>query len=130
MLLYDWKKIVRHSGGDPNRVILIIRSMMLTSMPQSRKDPLYRYYYKDFSGQSFLNGAGRLISNAYKYSPKEVADYIGLASFRNTGEFLQNNKLTLDLAHSPMGKDALTQNRLLRIEDKDIHFIYEDYKEK
>ena len=40
---------------------------------------------------------------------------------------MATGKVTLDLAHSPMGQDAINNNRLLRIDDGEIHFLYEDY---
>lgn len=130
MLLYDWKKICKKAGKSSKRVITILESMLTTSMPYNRYDPLYRYINYDFSGHSFLVNPERLLFYRYKWRDKEIADYIGLASFRSLGEYKVTGKLTLDLSHSPVGQDALNNNRLLRIDGKDIHFLYEDYKEK
>jgi hypothetical protein len=71
-----------------------------------------------------------LLSKRNKYKDKEIADYIGLASFRNLGEYKATGKLTLDLAHSPIGQDAINNNRLLRIDRGEIHFLYEDYTQE
>lgn len=101
--------------------------MTQTSLPKNRYDPVFQYYYKDFSGSSFLANPHALLVNRYKWKDKEIADYIGLASFRNTGEYLATGKLTLDLSHSPIGEDAINNNRLLRIDRNEIHFLYEDY---
>jgi hypothetical protein len=130
MLLYDWKKICKKAGKSSKRVITILESMLTTSMPRNRFDPLYRYIYDDFSGHSFLANAEPLLFYRYKWKDKEIADYIGLASFRSLGEYKATGKLTLDLSHSPVGQDALNNNRLLRIENGNIFFMYEDYKEK
>lgn len=130
MLLYDWKKILNKSGNSSKRVLIILESMISTRMPRNRFDPIYRYQGLDFSGHSFLVNPFPLISERYKWKDKELADYIGLASFRNLGEYLVSGKLTLDLSHSPVGQDALNNNRLLHIKNKQIHFLYEDYKEK
>lgn len=127
MLLFSWKKILRSAGGSSKRVLTILKSMTQTSMPRNRYDPVFQYYYKDFSGSSFLVNPSYLLIHRHKWRDKELADYIGLASFRNLGEYYATGKLTLDLSHSPIGKDALTQNRLLRIERDEIHFLYEDY---
>ena len=67
-----------------------------------------------------------LISNYFRYTPKEVAQYIGLASFRNYGEYTVTKDTTLDLFHSPVDQDNINQNRLLRIVDDRIHFYYEE----
>lgn len=128
MLLYNWKKICKYAGNSSNRVIIIVQSMIQTSMPKNRFDPTYRYYYMDFSGHSFLINPYSLLANREGYSNKEIADYIGLASFRNYAEYQVSGKLTLDLSHSPVGKDAINKNRLLHIEGNNIHFLYEDYK--
>lgn len=131
MLLYSWTKILKSAGVSSKRVVLILESMIQTRMPKNRYDPLYKYYYMDFSGNSFLLDPYSLIQYRYKWKDKEIADYIGLASFRNTGEYLASRKTTLDLSHTNMSKDAINNNRLLRIEGNDIHFLYEDYtKEK
>lgn len=103
--------------------------MLSTSIPRNRRDPLYKYYFIDFSGSSFLAHPDKLIVNRHKWSDTEIANYLGLASFRNLGEYKATGKVTLDLDHCPMSRDALNRNRLLRIEDDQIHFRYEDYKE-
>lgn len=130
MLLYSWTKILKSAGVSSKRVVLILESMIQTRMPKNRYDPLYKYYYMDFSGNSFLLDPYSLIQYRYKWKDKEIADYIGLASFRNTGEYLASRKTTLDLSHTNMSKDAINNNRLLRIEGNDIHFLYEDYKKE
>lgn len=127
MLLYNWKKIYRYSGGSSKRILLILEAMLQQQLPYNRFDPIYRYYYEDFSGNSFLVNPELLLTKRHKWRDKELASYIGLASFRNLGEYYATGKLTLDLAHSPIGKDAINNNRLLRIEDQNIHFYYEDY---
>jgi hypothetical protein len=131
MLLYSWKKILRQAGGSSKRILTILTAMTQRSLPRNRFDPVYKYYYLDFSGDSFLANPEALLVYRYKWKDKEIADYIGLASFRSTGEYLATGKVTLDLSHSPVGQDAINNNRLLRIERNEIHFLYEDYtKEK
>jgi len=127
MLLYSWKKILKHSGGSSKRILTILQAMTQTSLPRNVYDPVYKYYNTDFSGHSFLVNPEYLLMFRYKWKDKELADYIGLASFRNSGEYKVTGKLTLNLSHSPMGKDALNNNRLLRIVQNEIHFLYEDY---
>lgn len=129
MLFYDWKKITREAGNSSRRIMDIIDSMLRTSMPRNRFDPAYKYYGKDFSGHSFLLNPYQLITcRRYKrHKDKAMADYIGLASYRNYGNYEVFGKTTLDLSHSPLRQDALENNTLLRIEGDQIHFIYEDY---
>ena len=66
-----------------------------------------------------------LINYAFKYTPKEVAQYIGLASFRNYSEYRVTGDKSLDLFHSPVDQDTIQQNRLLRIVGDRVHFYYE-----
>ena len=127
MLLYSWKKILRKSGGSSKRILTILKAMTQRELPRHVYDPVYKYYYTDFSGDSFLVNPYSLLVNRYKWKDKEIADYIGLASFRSTGDYLATGKVTLDLAHSPLGQDAINNNRLLRIDRGEIHFLYEDY---
>ena len=130
MLLYDWRKILRYSGGSSKRILVILKAMTQLGLPRNKYDPVYKYYYTDFSGGSFLVNPEYLLMYRYKWKDKEIADYIGLASFRNLGEYRATKKLTLDLSHSPLGLDALNNNRLLRIERDEIHFLYEDYTQE
>lgn len=127
MLLYSWKKILKQSGGSSRRIVTILKAITQRELPKHVYDPVYKYYYTDFSGNSFLANPDALLINRYKWREKEIADYIGLASFRNTGEFMATGKITLDLSHSPMRQDAINNNRLLRIENNEIYFLYEDY---
>jgi hypothetical protein len=130
LLFYNWRKILRISGGSSKRILLILESMLRKDMPINRFDPIYRYYYMNFEGHSFLANPWHLLKYRYKYKDKEIADYIGLASFRNFAEYQVTGKLTLDLSHSPLGKDAINNNRLLRIVGDQIHFLYEDYTQE
>lgn len=67
-----------------------------------------------------------LIKYAFRWTPKEVAEYIGLASFRNYSEYRVTGDKSLDLFHSPVDQDTINQNRLLRIKDGRIYFYYEE----
>lgn len=127
MLLYDWKKILKDSGSSTKRVLTILEAMLATKLPKNRYDPIYRYYYKDYSGLSYLKHPELLLTNRYKWKDKELADYIGIASFRNLAIYRLTKNSTLDLAHCPVGQDIIHNNRLLHIEDNRIHFLYEDY---
>ena len=127
MLLYSWKKILKQSGGSCRRILTILKAMTQRELPRHVYDPVYKYYYMDFSGNSFLANPDALLVHRYEWKEKELADYIGLASFRSTGEYLATGKVTLDLSHSPLGQDAINNNRLLRIDRGEIHFLYEDY---
>lgn len=127
MLLYSWKKIRNKSGNSSKRIITIWESMLKLRRPYNRYDPIYPYYYDDFSGYSFIKNPKPLILQRHKWRDKEIADYIGLASFRNLGEYLVTKQTTLDRDFCPLSEEALNNNRLLRVKGNKIHFFYEDY---
>lgn len=124
ILRYSWGKIRRVSGSDPRRVIMAVKSML--ELPRNQFDPLYFYYRKDFTGQSYLVNIEEVLANDYFYKPKEIADYIALASFRNYSQYTTIGDTSLDLLHSPLGQDTINKNRLLSIENDKIKFKYEE----
>jgi len=127
ILLYSWKKLLKEGGHSSKRLLTLFEYLVFKRLPKNRFDPTYQFMGKSFSGDSFLVQPELLILNRNKWRDKELADYIGLASFRNLAEYRLTKKVTLDLAHSPVGKDIINNNRLLRIADDEIHFLYEDY---
>ena len=127
MFLFSWKKIHQISDGQVGTVFLIFSMLVRNTIPKNKYDPLYKYYGKDYLGQSFLIRPELLLENAHKYTYKEIAHYIALASFRRYSEYLANKKTTLSLLESPVGKDIINQNRLLSIDEyNQIHFLYEE----
>lgn len=131
MVLYDRRKLLRASGGSAKRIILAFKAHISTRLPKNRWDPLYDYYYKDFTGESFMLDPHSLINNSFRYTPGEVASYIGLASFRSYSYYRLTKDPSLDLFHCPSGEDKINSNQLLRIVDGRVHFYYEeDLKER
>jgi hypothetical protein len=134
ILLYSWKQIYRHSQGSSKRIISILSTLILKlqkKYPQNKRGKVYKdFYFIDFSGHSFLRNPEPLINYRYKWRDKDIAQYIGLASFRNFAEFQATGKVTLDLLHCPLKRDAIINNKLLRIKDDNIHFLYEDYNQE
>jgi len=127
MLLYDWKKIFEMADGDPSDCVLILRMMTESLIPRNRKDPLYKYYTKDFIGSSFLAHADVLLFNRYKYTNREIAQYAALASLRSLAEYYAYGTTTLDLLHVSLDRSLFNDNRLLSIdEDEVLHFLYEE----
>ena len=59
------------------------------------------------------------------FSDKEVAEYVGVASFRSYPMYLQTKDSTLDLLYLPISEDIIKANRLLEIKDGKVHFRYE-----
>lgn len=127
MLLYDWKKIFEISEGIPSDCVLILRMMVEGLIPRNKKDPIYKYYTKDFKGGSFLVHADVLLFNRYKHTNVEIAQYMALASLRSLAEYYAYGTTTLDLLHISMDKSLFENNSLLYIDDEDqLHFLYEE----
>ena len=95
-------------------------------IPRNRYDPLYHYYIRDFKGKSFLLYPEKLLAEDFFYKPKEMAEYVALASFRNYAYYLNSGDTSLDLLHSPVGQDTINNNRLLSIENGRVRFKYEE----
>lgn len=128
MIYFDWKRIAYASRGVAKEIVLILHYIVYQdSLPKNLKDPIYKYQGMDFYGMSFLKNPQLLLNNRQRYTDKEIAEYVGLASFRNLGEYFVSQKLTLDLTLSPMGLESINKNRLLQVRGDDIHFLYEDY---
>lgn len=130
MLLYDWKKLRKATNGSSRKIVNAVEALLLKQskqLPRNKFDRTFPFYYADLSGQDFLVNAPLLMRKRHFYSAKEVAEYIALASYRPLANYLLTKDATLDLFLSPIGQDAINSNRLLRIEQDKIHFLYEDH---
>lgn len=114
------------TGRSSKRILMAFSAHASSRLPKNRYDPLYDYYNTDFHGDSYMINPHELITYAFKWTPKEVAQYIGLASFRSYSEYEITKDASLDLFHSPVSKDDINKNRLLRIDNNRIRFYYEE----
>ena len=134
MLLYDWRKIYKKSGGNVVEIFCIFEMLVKKSIPLYRGDKLYKYSKADFNGLRFLAHPDVLLYNSYKHSYKDIAAYIATASFRSLAEYAATQTTTLELLHIPFADflvENIKTNSLLRIEDDLVHFLYEEVpKEK
>ena len=125
MILFDWEKILRVSKGNVGDVISILRIITHKLPTKNYKDKSFKFYRYNYGGKSFLLNPEDLLTKGRAFSDKEVAEYVGVASFRNYPMYLQTKDSTLDLLYLPISEDTITKNRLLRIEDGKVHFLYE-----
>jgi len=125
MILFNWKKIIQHSEGKSNNIFAILHLLTFKSIPKNTKDILYKYYHKDFSGDSFLIHPEMMFTERRSHKSLEWLHYIHLASFRNLNNYLETKDATLDLLHSPVKEEIIKNNSLLNIEDGRIHFLFE-----
>ena len=127
MLLYDWKKIFDTTDNSSQEIVRVFRMLVEGRIPKNKYDKIYKYYNKDFAGTSFLVHPELLLYNGYLYTYKEMAVYLALASLRPLADYLATDKVSLDSFVVPTEILQLmpTNNRLLKVEDGEIHFLYE-----
>ena len=126
MFLFSWKKIYKNSGGSVDAIYLIFKMLVRGEVPKNKYDPIYKYYNKDYTGQSFLKDPEDLLENAFKYKRKEVVEYLALASYRSYTDYIMYNTITLDVINSPLPLHKLKNNRLLYLNPSNqIEFRFE-----
>tara|TARA_Y100001938_G_C8020918_1_gene395285 strand:- start:591 stop:977 length:387 start_codon:yes stop_codon:yes gene_type:complete len=126
MIYFDWKKILEATNGNVADIITIMRIITYRITPKNYYDKTFKFYEKNFHGSSFLVNPKELLEKGRTYSDKEVAEYVGVASFRNSYEYTKTKDTTLDLIFCQVSEDTINQNRLLEIRDGKIHFKYEE----
>jgi hypothetical protein len=125
-MFFDWNKIYKKTDGSVGNLFLVIKMLAYKEVPRNFKDKIIPYYGKDYGGVSFLLCPETLMDNAFRYSYKEVVQYVALASYRKYADYLTSGDLTLPLVESPLDKIKIKQNRLLLLDEHDlIHFKYE-----
>ena len=126
MLLFDWNKIVKVSKGNVGDIIQILRIITYKIQPKNYYDKTFKFYKYKFGGKSYLLNPKDLLERGRAYSDKEVAEYAGVASFRNYHDYVNTKDTTLGLLECPISEDILKNNRLLDIRDGRIHFMFEE----
>ena len=126
MIYFDWKKILEASHGNVGDIITILRIVTYKRTPKNYYDKTFKFYEKSFHGSSFLVNPVALLEKGRAFSDKEVAEYVGVASFRNSFEYAKTKDTTLDLIYCQVSENIINQNRLLEIRDGIIHFKYEE----
>ena len=133
MFLFDWQKICIHAEGKVVNTVRIFRMLVEKQVPKNKWDKIYKYSQKDFSGESFMLHPDILLHHSYKYTYREIAQYIALCSLRSHAEYEATKQVTLDAILAPgVGANpflVLETNRLLSLdEDGQIHFLYEEVR--
>lgn len=131
MILYDWKKVWYYSDGNAKDVYRIIKMITNREIPRNKKDPIHKFYGKDFAGNSFLLHPENLIFNSYKHEYKDIGVYLALASLRSYADFKLTGDTTLDTMAMPFGTRELSQNNELLLEKHNrMFFLYEEVKQE
>ena len=126
MVLFNWKKVYQEAQGSTVKCVEIIDMITYKKVPFNSYDPLYRYRNKNFSGDSFLLQPEILLENGFRYSPREIAVYIAVASRRKLADYVAFGEKTLSINHAPQVNKLIEDNRLLYMEGSKIHFVYEE----
>jgi hypothetical protein len=127
MILYSWKKVFSDSKGNTKEILRRIYYITYTPIPKNKEDPFYEISRVNWAGSSYLINPEALFNlKKSEGSLKELAEYVGLASFRSYAEYKASKIKTLDLIKSPLSQDALNNNRLLEVRGNKIHFLLED----
>ena len=122
MLLFDWNKIVKESGGKAKKALNIVHHITFATIPKNRKDIVYSFYGKDFSGSSFLINPEKIFYHFKQYTTTEWIEYIRLASMRNYSNYRVSGETSL----ATYIHKHTNNNRLLIVKDNKIFFMFED----
>lgn len=134
MLRYDWTALKKYSNNDLSK---ILDYMKVIDAP---KEVVYSFKLEnEWVRKMILNGVSRnnyllnfegLLRNRLRGSKEELFVYLDLCSYRNSFNYFNTNGRVKDL---PIWKisntydiDKLKANRLLEIDENNIHFIYEE----
>ena len=126
MIKYNWEKILKVTEGDSNSIVLIVHMLTYPRVPTSYRDPTYKYYGQSFEGFSFLLNPEKLLTERLKYTNREAAEYVAVASYRNYLEYMKTGDAKLHLIDFPLFEEIINNNRLLHMEDGTIHFKFEE----
>jgi hypothetical protein len=126
MIKYNWAKILKVTEGDSNSIVLIVHMLTYPRVPSSYRDPTYKYYGQSFEGFSFLLNPEKLLTERLKYTNREAAEYVAVASYRNYLEYNKTGDTRLHLIDFPLFEEIINNNRLLHMEDGTIHFKFEE----
>lgn len=125
MILYDKDKLLKYGNDHCLQVIDILSYITYKPLPKSRRDiKTLKYQSINWRGESFLVRPEGLINNWWRYSDKEVLQYVLAASRRRITDYFIYGKITLDTIE--VNTKPLENNRLLSITGDEIHFKFEE----
>ena len=126
MIKYNWAKILKVTEGDSNSIVLIVHMLTYPRVPTSYRDPTYKYYGQSFEGFSFLLNPEKLLTERLKYTNREAAEYVAVASYRNYLEYNKTGDTRLHLIDFPLFEEIINNNRLLHMKNGTIRFKFEE----
>ena len=126
MILFNFEKIYKATEGKLSDIFVILDFLTFKTVAKRKRDRLFEWQYKNWSGDSFLINPEPLIYYRRLFTKKELSQYIILASKRSYAEYKLQKTKTLDLGNFNYSKDTLINNRLLRIEKNIVYFLFEE----
>ena len=126
MIKYNWAKILKVTEGDSNSIVLIVHMLTYPRVTSNYRDPTYKYYGQSFEGFSYLLNPEKLLTERLKYTNREAAEYVAVASYRNYLEYNQTGDTRLHLIDFPLFEEIINNNRLLHMKNGTIHFKFEE----
>ena len=126
MIKYNWAKILKVTEGDSNSIVLIVHMLTYPKVPSNYRDPTYKYYGQSFEGFSFLLNPEKLLTERLKYTNREAAEYVAVASYRNYLEYNKTGDTRLHLIDFPLFEEIINNNRLLHMKNGTIRFKFEE----
>ena len=126
MIKYNWAKILKVTEGDSNSIVLIVHMLTYPRVPSSYRDPTYKYYGQSFEGFSYLLNPEKLLTERLKYTNREAAEYVAVASYRNYLEYNKTGDTRLHLIDFPLFEEIINNNRLLHMKNGTIRFKFEE----
>lgn len=126
MIIYNWQKVFVHSGGGASNILNIIAYITFKPIPKNNYDPIKKYVEIDWRGDSFLLNPEEIIYNRKKFSERDLANYVALASFRSLAEYKVTKRKTLPVLECPVPLESIANNELLSIQKDQIYFLWEE----
>lgn len=132
MLFYNWDKLYSISEGDSVEVVRILRMLVEKTVPRSYNDDMYKYYVRkhEFAGESYLLHPDILLYNSHRYTYRDLAMYLSLASLRPWAAWLTTQDCSLSAITVPIEQEVLhayvEENPLLAMENGNIVFLFEE----
>ena len=127
MILFDKTKLLKFSKGSTSNMIDILWHITYNPLPKSRGDiKRLKYCSIDWSGSSYLLNPETFLDKHWRYSEKELLQYVLLAAKRDYAEYKLFRTKTLQAEY--VNVKAIESNRLLTITGNKIYFKFEETK--
>lgn len=127
MILFDKSKLLKFSGGSTENMIGILWYITYRPTPKSRRDvKQLKYQSIDWFGSSYLLNPEEFLDKHWRYSEKELLQYVLLAAKRDYAEYKLFRTKTLQAEY--VNVKAIENNRLLTITGNKIYFKFEETK--